>query len=82
MLIIYNITLCVQCYVCRGINVENDEPNNIKNQLTGEWGATPDTARAYKVRIEMSGCTLLDKGVNLKSAKFLQIHLEMKWVDL
>jgi len=30
------------------INVENEEPNNVKNQLTGEWGGVPDTARAYQ----------------------------------
>jgi aconitate hydratase len=31
-----------------GINSENDEPNNVRNQLTGEFGGVPDTARAYK----------------------------------
>lgn len=30
------------------INSENNEANKIKNQLTGEWGAVPDTARYYK----------------------------------
>ncbi|KAG8197674.1 hypothetical protein JTE90_001599 [Oedothorax gibbosus] len=30
------------------INIENDEANKIKNQLTGEWGTVPDTARYYK----------------------------------
>merc|ERR1719219_1850688 len=30
------------------INIENDEPNNVKNQVTGEWGGVPDTARVYK----------------------------------
>lgn len=24
--------------------------NKVKNQLTGEWGAVPDTARAYKAK--------------------------------
>lgn len=36
----------------RAINIENDEANKIKNQLTGEWGSVPDTARHYKVLIE------------------------------
>ena len=30
-------------------NAENKEMNNIKNQLTGEYGSVPDTARHYKV---------------------------------
>lgn len=30
------------------INVENGEANNVKNQMSGEWGGVPDTARAYK----------------------------------
>ena len=33
---------------CRAINSENGEANKIKNQLTGEWGTVPDTARHYK----------------------------------
>jgi aconitate hydratase len=32
------------------INIENDEANNIKNQLTGKWGAVPDVARDYKAK--------------------------------
>merc|ERR1711931_22899 len=32
------------------INIENEEPNNVKNQVTGEWGGVPDTARDYKAR--------------------------------
>ena len=32
------------------INEENDEPNKIKNQITGQWGAVPDTARDYKAK--------------------------------
>lgn len=32
------------------INEENDEANNVKNQVTGEWGSVPDTARAYKAK--------------------------------
>ncbi|XP_048575297.1 aconitate hydratase, mitochondrial-like isoform X1 [Nematostella vectensis] len=30
------------------INIENDTPNKVKNQLTGEYGGVPDTARDYK----------------------------------
>jgi len=30
------------------INDENGEANNIKNQLTSEWGKVPDVARYYK----------------------------------
>ncbi|KXJ15114.1 probable aconitate hydratase, mitochondrial [Exaiptasia diaphana] len=30
------------------INIENDTANNVKNQLTGEYGGVPDTARHYK----------------------------------
>ena len=30
------------------INAENNEPNKVYNQLTGEWGAVPATARYYK----------------------------------
>ena len=30
------------------VNAENGEMNNIQNKATGEWGAVPATARAYK----------------------------------
>lgn len=30
------------------VNAENGEVNSVKNQLTGEYGAVPDVARAYK----------------------------------
>lgn len=30
------------------LNSENDKVNSVKNQLTGEYGAVPDVARAYK----------------------------------
>ncbi len=30
------------------VNAFNKETNKVKNQLTGEYGAVPDTARAYK----------------------------------
>lgn len=33
----------------RAINIENDTANKVKNQLTGEYGGVPDTARHYKV---------------------------------
>jgi aconitate hydratase len=32
------------------INIENDEANNIKNQVTGKWGGVPDVAREYKAQ--------------------------------
>ena len=31
-------------------NAENMKLNEVKSQLTGEYGAVPDTARQYKVR--------------------------------
>ncbi|KAH1026239.1 hypothetical protein HUJ05_010787 [Dendroctonus ponderosae] len=31
-------------------NIENNEMNKIKNQLTGEWGGVPDVARVYKAK--------------------------------
>lgn len=30
------------------INIENGEANNIKNQITGEWGGVPQTAANYR----------------------------------
>ena len=30
------------------VNAFNDKTNHVKNQLTGAYGAVPDTARAYK----------------------------------
>ena len=30
------------------LNAENDKINSVQNQLTGEYGAVPDVARAYK----------------------------------
>lgn len=35
---------------CSAINIENEEANKIKNQLTGDWGAVPDVARNYKAK--------------------------------
>lgn len=39
----------------RAINAENNQPNNVLNRLTNQWGKVPDTARYYKVlcRIEI-----------------------------
>ena len=31
------------------VNYDNEELNNVKNQLNGEYGGVPDTARYYKV---------------------------------
>jgi aconitate hydratase len=36
--------------IISAINIENDEANNIKNQITGKWGGVPDTARDYKAK--------------------------------
>ena len=36
-------------HLFRAINEENEEANNVRNQLTGEFGSVPDTARDYKV---------------------------------
>lgn len=38
-------------------NAENGEMNNVKNQVTGEYGPVPDTARYYKVYTHIS-CTV------------------------
>lgn len=35
-------------YMCSATNAENGELNKVRNQKTGEWGAVPATARAYK----------------------------------
>ena len=32
------------------INEENGQANNVKNQLTGEYGKVPDVARYYKAK--------------------------------
>ena len=42
--------LCECCWcTLRAINEENKEMNKVKNQLTGDYGPVPDTARYYKV---------------------------------
>lgn len=35
-------------FLIGGLNSENGEVNSVKNQVTGEYGAVPDVARAYK----------------------------------
>lgn len=35
-------------YLFSAINFENNEMNNIKNQVTKQWGGVPDVARQYK----------------------------------
>ncbi|CAN6612622.1 aconitate hydratase, mitochondrial [Trichomonascus vanleenenianus] len=35
-------------YMIGAINAENNEANNIKNQVTGEYGAVPDVASYYR----------------------------------
>jgi len=37
------------CFI-GAVNAYNKEANQVKNQLTGEYGAVPDTARAYKAK--------------------------------
>ena len=37
-------------FMIGAINSENEEANSIKNRLTGEFGAVPDTARDYKAK--------------------------------
>ena len=32
----------------RATNAENEEMNKVRNQITGEYGPVPDTARYYK----------------------------------
>ena len=36
------------CYYS-AVNAENREMNKVRNQITGEYGPVPDTARYYKV---------------------------------
>ena len=38
----------------RAVNEQNGETNNVQNQLNGEFGPVPDTARHYKVRLIIS----------------------------
>ena len=38
-------------YVQSAINAENKMMNSVKNQITGQYGPVPDTARFYKVMV-------------------------------
>ncbi len=40
------------------VNAENDKINSVKNQLTGDYDAVPNVARAYKVRHPAQAATL------------------------
>jgi hypothetical protein len=44
------ILMCCLCFY-RATNIENEEANNVKNQLTGQYGAVPEVARHYKVSL-------------------------------
>lgn len=43
-------SLILNCFHFSAINAENNEANKVKNQITGEWGTVPDTARALKAK--------------------------------
>ena len=64
--------MLLTCYIpCgRAINTENGEANNVKNQLTGQFGGVPDTARHYKVRRRR----VLTSGRCAKNVRDLQIR--------
>ena len=47
--------LSEESLIRRAINSENEKANHVKNQLTGDYGAVPDTARYYKVEIVTYG---------------------------
>ena len=61
-------------FIHRAINSENDKANHVKNLLTGEYGAVPDTARDYKVKI-----SLIDE---TKMIKFPFLALEAENIKL
>ena len=42
----YEVTLSYSA-----VNAENGEMNKVRNQLNGQWGPVPDTARFYKVKL-------------------------------
>ena len=50
--------LSEEAFIRRAINSENEKANHVKNQLTGDYGAVPDTARYYKVEIVSYGVIL------------------------
>lgn len=53
-LVILNLAFkCSYFFIHRAINSENEKANHVKNLLTGEYGAVPDTARDYKVKISL-----------------------------
>ena len=39
------------CVYFSAVNIDNKEINKVKNQLTGDVGSVPETARYYKVSI-------------------------------
>ena len=46
----YHWSLNIFFYLCfRAVNIDNKGINKVKNQLTGEFGSVPETARHYKV---------------------------------
>lgn len=45
---IVSFVICFVFSANSAINSENNEANKVKNQLNGEWGTVPDTARHYK----------------------------------
>ena len=60
------------------VNAENGEMNNIQNKSTGEWGAVPATARAYKavgVRWVVIGDDNYDEGSSCEHAALEPRHL-------
>ncbi|XP_014672892.1 PREDICTED: aconitate hydratase, mitochondrial-like [Priapulus caudatus] len=50
------------------INIENEEANKVKNQLTGQWGAVPETARHYKAENVM-WCVIGDENYGEGSSR-------------
>ncbi|CAH2231967.1 jg4028 [Pararge aegeria aegeria] len=49
-------------------NAENGELNKVKNQVTGEWGPVPATARAYKAK-GVSWCVVGDENYGEGSSR-------------
>ncbi|KAI0987195.1 hypothetical protein GJ496_009127 [Pomphorhynchus laevis] len=50
------------------VNAENDKVNEIKNQITGVYGAVPDTARYYKQR-KRNWCVIADENYGEGSSR-------------
>jgi hypothetical protein len=40
--------------VYSAVNSENGEMNKVRNQINGEFGAVPDVARFYKVKLKIT----------------------------